>query len=115
MTTNETEGMLLSDVLAYVAEQLLMAEKQAKNREQAIMRFEECEVELSVKLEAGAKGGIKVWVIELGANVKREEANKIKVKFRALEGTSIQLPQIPKSPAPKNVRQKRVETKNRNS
>lgn len=80
----------LPDLLAHLSDQLMAADKAARERGQPIMQFEECEVEVAVKLEAGAEGGVKFWVVELGANAKSEYSNKITVKFKPLAGTTLQ-------------------------
>ncbi len=96
----------LPALLAHLTEQLLEADKAAREKGNAIMQLEECEVELAVKLEIGAKGGVKFWVMELGANSKTEHSNKIKVKFKPLAGVAIQAVQkSTRSPAPEVKRQ----------
>jgi hypothetical protein len=95
----------LADVLANVADELIRAESMARLRGKAVMQFEECEVELSVKVEVEAGGGFKVWVVELSGKAKREEANKLRVKMKAIPSSLIQAPQLASvSPPAKTVR-----------
>lgn len=99
----------LTDLLSHLSQQLVAADKAARDRGDAIMQLEECEVELAVKLEVGAKGGVKFWVMELGANSKTEHSNKIKVKFKPLAGVALQAVQKSSSaPAPAVRRQTKV-------
>lgn len=48
------------------------------------MRFEECELEFAIEVEQKAKGGIEVWLANLGGSLKRTEAHTLKVKYVAL-------------------------------
>lgn len=101
----------LPDLLAHLSEQLVAVDRAARERGQPIMQFEECEVELAVKLEVGVQGGVKFWVMELGTKAKTEHSNKIKVKFKPLAGTTLQAVQTSSAaPAPGVTRQTKRQT-----
>jgi Trypsin-co-occurring domain 2 len=74
----------LADLLDYVATQLSTAADRAKERPTAVMEFLECELDMAIQIEANAKAGIRVWVVELGGGIKRSDTNTIKLKFRGL-------------------------------
>jgi hypothetical protein len=96
----------LPDLLANLSAQLIAAHDAAQARGNPIMQFEECEIELAVKLEISGKAGVKFWVVELGAGAKAEHSSKIKVKFKPLPGMSLQAPQVSlANPAPAARRQ----------
>jgi len=96
----------LSEVLAHISEELVTADESARARGKAAMQFEECEVEFAVKLEGGVKAGIKVWVLELGANAKRSDTNTIRVKFKSLPNRPLQAPHVDTSaPGPELTRE----------
>ena len=90
----KTARFPLADVLANVAEELVRADEMARSRGRAVMQFEECEVELAVTVEVEAEGGFKVWVVNLSGKAKREEANSLRVKMKAIPGSPIQAPQV---------------------
>lgn len=79
----------LADVLSHIAEQLLVAHDRAQRRGRLVMEFDECEVEFTVKVTTGAQGGIKVWVLEAGANAALEHHNRIRLKFKPIPGEPI--------------------------
>jgi Trypsin-co-occurring domain 2 len=85
-----SEQIQLSDMLAHVTDQLRVADKRSRESGQATMRFDECELELAVNIEKNAKGGIKVWVLELGGGRKKTESNTIRIKFKSLEAYPMQ-------------------------
>ena len=74
----------LSDVLAHVAAEIRQAHAKATAEDRAVMKFQECEIELAVDIENSASGGLQVWVINLGGGVKRTDSNTVKVKYTAL-------------------------------
>lgn len=102
----------LSEVLKHLAEQLSAADAAARVGGNPVMQFEDCELEFAVKLETGAKGGVKVWVMEFGGEKKREQSNRVKVRFKAISGKVLQAPQVsadtPANPATRQPTQKRV-------
>lgn len=73
-------------MLAYVATQLLEAQRNAQARGQAVMQFTECEIECAVQVEKETGGGLKVWILELTGGKKKTEQNTITVRFSAIEG-----------------------------
>jgi hypothetical protein len=83
----------LSEVVSQVAAELVRARDRARQRGEAVMQFDECELEFAVEAEKEASGGVNVWAIELGAGVKRTEANVVRVKFKALSSNPIQAEQ----------------------
>jgi membrane-bound lytic murein transglycosylase len=103
----------LADVLKHVAAQLGAADKAAKDGGNPVMQFEECEVEFAVKVEAAGKAGVKVWVMEFGAEAKREQSNKVKIKFKAIPGKSVQASQVAPTEAAEPI--KRQPTTKRSS
>ncbi len=83
----------LADLLANVAEELLKAQKTAQARGEAVMQFEECEVEFAIKAEVDGKAGVKLYVVNIGGGVKRTEANTIRVKFKSIDANPLQASQ----------------------
>lgn len=76
----------LSEILRNIAEELIEAQIEAKKRGQAVMQFSECETEFAVKAEYEGGGKIKIYVAELGGDVKKSESNVVRLKFTALPG-----------------------------
>jgi uncharacterized metal-binding protein len=74
----------LKEILGYVAQELRAAHEQANSEGNAIMAFDECELDFAVDVEAKAEGGVHVWVVNLGAGAKRTEKNSIKIKYKAI-------------------------------
>lgn len=74
----------LSDMLDYVATELLTAQQKALSRGHAVMQFSECEISCAVELEKEGSGGIKVWVLEVTGGAKKTEQNTITVKFNSI-------------------------------
>jgi hypothetical protein len=73
----------LVELIDEVAAQLLEAEERAATRADRVMQFAECDLELAISVETGGKGGLKIWVIELGGDRTKTNTNTIKVKFKA--------------------------------
>ncbi len=102
----------LPKLLATLSDQLREADRNARANGKPIMQVEECEIELSVALEVGAKGSVKFWVMEAGADAKTAHTNKIRVKFKPIEGAILQAFQAPMADvAPEIVRQRKRKTK----
>lgn len=80
----------LPTLLATLSDQLREADRNARARGNPIMQLEECEIELSVSLELGAKGSVKFWVLEAGADAKTAHTNKVRVKLKPIDGTVLQ-------------------------
>lgn len=101
----------LAELLAQLSDQLIAADRRARERGQAIMQLEECEVELAINMEGGGNAGIKFWVVELGVNAKTERVNTLKVKFKPIPGSATQAGQQSElDPAPATPRQTRKRT-----
>jgi Trypsin-co-occurring domain 2 len=80
----------LADLLANITDQLLEADEKSRASGKATMRFDECELEFAVKIEGDAKAGINIWVLKLGGGVKKTDENTIRIKFKSLEGRTVQ-------------------------
>lgn len=76
-------GIRLSTLIQNTASDLRAARAQD---EDAVMQFQGCEIELAVSIAANAKGGIRFWVIEAGADVSGETVSRIKLSFGPIEG-----------------------------
>ncbi|MBV9850407.1 MAG: hypothetical protein JO250_12090 [Armatimonadetes bacterium] len=76
----------LAELLQQITTELRRAHEAAEWRGNAVMRFQECELEFAIEAEAKAEGGFHVWVLDLGGGGSRTEANTIKIKYAALEG-----------------------------
>ena len=106
MPANEFE---LSEVMEYVGKQLKYAHEAAVQRGEAVMTFDECEVEFSVKLEASADAKVKVWVVEMGAGGKVEHSNRIKLKYKSIGGITANVDAAaPAPPTPRQSARKRT-------
>jgi hypothetical protein len=90
----------LSDVIASVKEELLKAQEALRNDGNAIMRFAECEMEFAVEVSSEGKGGVNVWIVELGAGVSRKDSNVVRVKFSALANKPLNYSQEQYGPGP---------------
>ncbi|MGU3388516.1 trypco2 family protein [Methylobacterium sp. D53M] len=90
----------LANILDQIASELIAADARAKSRGQAVMSFEECEVEFDVAIEHHGEAGLKVYVVNIGAGAKQTDTNKIKIKFKALPGHATQAGQVTEGPAP---------------
>jgi NTP-dependent ternary system trypsin peptidase co-occuring protein len=96
----------IADVLSHISNQLLQADKAARERGTATMRFDECELEFAIKVEGSAKAGIKVWLMELGGGVTKADTNTIRIKFKSIEGKATQAPHLETdAPGPPIVRE----------
>lgn len=60
-----------------------MAEAAKDPTKMPVMRFKECEVEFALDVEMEVGGGIKLWVLKLGAGRTRTESNTIKITYDA--------------------------------
>jgi methionine synthase II (cobalamin-independent) len=104
----EMDIIPLNQVVDEIAKALRQAQADAEKRGGAIMKFEECELEFAVQVESEAGGGLKVWVLEFKAGMKRNEANTIKLKFKALDGivASAEAPAGTRKPIRRGIRAK---------
>jgi hypothetical protein len=72
----------LAELIDHVADQLVKAELLATKRTEHPMQFETCEIEMAVRFEKSGKGGVKVWVLELGGGATSESSNRITATFK---------------------------------
>lgn len=79
----------LAELLQQITTELRRAHEAAEWRGNAVMRFQECELEFAIEAEAKAEGGFHVWVIDLGGGGGRTEANTIKIKYAALDNVNM--------------------------
>lgn len=79
----------LTELVDYVADQLLQAEERAGKREKHVMRFVECELEMAVAIESEGSAGVRVYVLELAGGRKKTDSHTIRVKFASLPGKSM--------------------------
>lgn len=86
----------LSDLVAHITDELKKAHDRSKEQGQAVMQFEECEIEFAVEAEKSAEGGIKIWVVNLGGGAKKTDSNTVKIKYTKIPGEVIQAVQHPK-------------------
>ena len=83
--------MELGDLVGKVAKELHELRERAKSTTDPVMQFTECELEMAFGIEDTGKGGVKLWVFELGGERTRTNSNTVRVKFSAL-GPSIAFP-----------------------
>jgi hypothetical protein len=74
----------LGTMLDAVKEELLLADRKAKEQGSALLKFEECEFEFAVETEVDAGGKVTVWALELRAGARQMESNKIRIKYVSL-------------------------------
>lgn len=74
----------LVTMLDAVKEEMLAADRKAKEQGSAIMKFEECEFEFAIQTEVDASGRVTVWALELRAGARQTESNKIRIKYGSL-------------------------------
>jgi Flp pilus assembly protein CpaB len=79
----------LVTMLDAVKEELLLADRKAKEQGSAIMKLEECEFEFAIQTEVDASGKVTVWALELRAGARQTETNKIRIKYVSLPDGSI--------------------------
>lgn len=77
----------LSEVIAHITEELKKAKQPSP--EDAVMQFEECEVEFAIEVEKSGETGINVWVLELGGGLTRTETNIVKIKFKSVSENTL--------------------------
>jgi hypothetical protein len=78
----------LSEVLQNIAEELIQAQNRAIERGIAVMQFAECEAEFAVKADYEGGGKVKIYVAELGSEIKKSESNVVRIKFTAIPGVA---------------------------
>lgn len=80
-------GFTLAQLIETTADELRTVGKIPKD--DAVMQFTGCELELAVKVSAEAGGGIKFWLVDLSAKGSAETISKVKLSFGPLPGTVI--------------------------
>jgi hypothetical protein len=109
----DEQKLPLSRLIEAVTEELHKAEERAQSLRDAgekpdpIMQFEECELEMAVEIELSGKAETNVWVFKLGGGVKKTDANTIKVKFKRLEGTEMTFASKSKGQGPRLGRKRK--------
>ena len=88
------DAIPLAQMLASVTEELHKAQAAAQAKGEAMMQFAECELEFAIAAADEGKAGVKLYVINLSAGVKRTETNTIRVKFKSIPGHAVQVPQV---------------------
>jgi hypothetical protein len=74
----------LVTMLDAVKEEMLLADRKAKEQGSARLKFKECEFEFAIETEIDAAGEVTVWAVQLGAGAKQTESNTIRVKYVSL-------------------------------
>jgi hypothetical protein len=100
-TKDPATRVALADLIDYVADQLAQAETRASARSERVMQFETAVLELAVSIETGGKGGLKVWVLELGGGRTKTDSNTITVTLKALPGGGVTFPAEGEGSGPK--------------
>ena len=88
-----SEEIKLADLLSHISDQLMEADQRSRRSGKATMQFEECELEFAAKIEGNAKAGINISVLKLGGGIKKSDSNTIRIKFKSLEGMTLQAAQ----------------------
>jgi hypothetical protein len=78
----------LAELVHHITSELRDAHARAVSTGTPVMQFQECELEFAIETERSGKGGINVWIIDAGGELKRNESNTIKVKYVALPGVA---------------------------
>ena len=82
----------LQDLIKSTAEQLHDIQKNQPAVKDAVMKFSECEIELGVTVKADTHGKASFWVVEGGVGAGYENAQKVKLKFTAMDGHGVYAP-----------------------
>src|SRR5262245_7199904 len=98
-----SENLELPEFIEYVVEQLQIARDRARDRASHVLRLNECELEIAMTAKKEGKGGIKAWVVELGASVAAEQVHRIKVKLSPVNPANevYQTDEAPTAPRPR--------------
>ncbi|MFN3988116.1 MAG: trypco2 family protein [Rhodocyclaceae bacterium] len=86
MMMNLASGIELAEVIKHVSDQLIAADEHARERGYPVMQFDECEVELAVRVSGEGGAGVKILVFEAGAKGEIEHANRIRIRFKPVPG-----------------------------
>lgn len=79
----------LSELVKSTADELRSIHSNEPTPDKAVMKFQECEIELAVTVKADANGKVKFWVVEGGLGGSYENGQKVKLKFSALPGMGV--------------------------
>jgi hypothetical protein len=87
LMANVTPKFTLGQLIEQTAQEL----RELKNnpREDAVMQFSNCELELAVTVSAEVGGGIKFTLFDFSAKGSAENASRIKISFGPLPGQII--------------------------
>ena len=78
----------LTELIRNVSNELRKAAK-LNEKENAVMKFTECELELQVNITVDGKAGLKLWVVDLEGGIQKNNSHTIKVKFNSLDNNVI--------------------------
>ena len=93
------QKMELADLVEKVAKELHDLRNRPPSTRDPVMQFTECELEMAFAVENTGKGGVKLWVFELGGEHTRTNSNTVRLKFSAA-GPSIAFPVQQPGPGP---------------
>jgi len=79
----------LSQIVKATADELRTIHATEPKPDQGVMKFTECEIELSVLAKVEANGKVKFWVVEAGGGASYENASKVTLKFTALSAIPV--------------------------
>ncbi len=85
-------GFTLAQLIETTANELRTVRDKAKTKDDPVLQFEGCELELAVRVKAEAGGGIKFWLADLSGKATAETVSKVKLSFGPFEGTVIAAP-----------------------
>ena len=82
--------LLISELLDHVANEIRKTDRRAKKDDHAVMKFTECEVEVSFDVEIASDGKINLFAVELGAEGKQTTRHRLRVKYIGLPSQEFQ-------------------------
>lgn len=80
-------GFSLSQLIETTANELRMVRD--KHKDDPVIQFAGCELELAVKVGVEAGGGIKFWLVDLSTKGSGETVSKVKLNFGPVDGSVI--------------------------
>jgi hypothetical protein len=90
----------LSQLIELVTEELRRAARQAQEREDPIMQFEECQLEIAVEVEMKIGGGINIYAFTLGGERTKTNSNTVTITFKRLEDRIYEFPEVQEGEGP---------------
>lgn len=78
-------GFTLSQLIETAANELREARKKSP-KDDKVMQFQGCELELAVTVGGEGEAGIKFWLVNASTKAKAETISKIKLTFGPIEG-----------------------------